>query len=403
MAGQIIKKADGKWLVKTFLGRDPQGKKKYFSKLINGNKKDAQNYLNRTLTEMSQGSFVAPTPKTLNEYLDDWLKNAASQKLSERTYGDYVYNLKQYVRAKLGLKKLSSISPLDLQELYTELRARKLSPRTVQIVHNILNSAFKQAVKWRVLQQNPAQYVDRPKQVRKEMAALSPGEVTQFLKVAKDDAHFLYFSLAIDTGARPSELLALQWSDIDFEQHKVTIQRSLDYQDYGCEIRFIETKTSRSRRSIHISPSNSRLLREYKRRQAEQRLKAGDKWQPFNLVFSTSEGLPLQRRNILRRHLRPILKTAELPEIINLYSLRHTCATLLLIGGVNPKVVSERLGHASIVLTLDTYSHVLPSLQKDAADKMEMLLFATADTPQKVDTPLTHQNEKATNLVALSC
>jgi integrase len=192
----------------------------------------------------SLGTFVAPTPKTLDEYLDDWLKNAAKQKGSERTYGDYVYNLKQYVRPKLGLRKLSSISPLHLQELYTELRERKVSPRTVHIVHNILNSAFKQAVKWRVLQHNPAQYVDKPKQVRKEMASLSPDEVTKFLKVAKGDALFLYFSLAIDSGARPSELLALQWADIDFEQNKVTIQRSLDYQDYGYDFRFIEPKTS---------------------------------------------------------------------------------------------------------------------------------------------------------------
>jgi integrase len=137
-------------------------------------------------------------------------------------------------------------------------------------------------------------------------------------------------------------------------------------------------RLARSRRSIHSSPSNSKLLREHKRKQGEQRLKAGDKWQAINLVFCTNEGLPLQRRNILRRHLRPILTTAKLPGIINLYSLRHTCATLLLIGGVNPKVVSERLGHASIVLTLDTYSHVLPSLQKDAADRMASLLFATA-------------------------
>jgi integrase len=377
MKGQVIKKGDRKWLVKVFLGRDPQGKKKYFSKQINGIKRDADNYLNRTLTELSQGTFVIPTLRNLNEYLDEWLKNAAQHKLSERTYGDYVYNLKRYVRPKLGLKKLSSISPLNLQELYTDLRAKGLSPRTVQIVHNILNSALKQAVKWRILQQNPAQYVDRPKQVRKEMAALSPEEAMLFLAVAKEDTHFLYFSLAIDTGARPSELLALQWSDIDFVQKKVTIQRSLDYPDYGRAFQFIETKTSRSRRSITISETNIRHLREHKRSQAEQRLKAGDKWHPLNLVFCMPDGKPLQSRNILRRHLRPILKQAKLPESLNLYSLRHSCATLLLSAGVNPKVVSERLGHASIVLTLDTYSHVLPSRQRDAADKMEMLLFAT--------------------------
>jgi integrase len=129
-------------------------------------------------------------------------------------------------------------------------------------------------------------------------------------------------------------------------------------------------------------------LREHRRQQAEARLKAGSDWQAYDLVFCTREGKPLQARNILRRHMRPILKRAELP-ILNLYSLRHTCATLLLSAGVNPKIVSERLGHASIVLTLDTYSHVLPDMQQTAADKLEKILFS------ETGTLLAHQKEKA--------
>ncbi len=268
------------------------------------------------------------------------------------------------------------------------MRERGLRPRTIQIVHNILNRAFNQAVKWRVMVSNPAQFADKPKQERREMQALAPDQAAKFLRAAREDRYFLYFSLALDTGARPSELLGLQWKDIDFEQCRITIQRTLEYPDYSNEFRFTEPKTPRSRRSITISQQNLNHLREHRRQQAETRLKAGSDWQAYDLVFCTREGKPLQARNILRRHMRPILKQAELPEL-NLYSLRHSCATLLLSAGVNPKIVSERLGHASIVLTLDTYSHVLPDMQQMAAEKLEKILFA------EVGTLLAHQKEKA--------
>lgn len=388
MAGQVIKRGKRKWLVRIFTGRDGNGKRRYFNKPIHGTKKDAENYLSRTLTEMSQGTFVPPSMSTVGEYLDEWLKKSAKQELSERTYTHQSYCLDRYVRPTLGPRKLSSIQPLDIQELYTRL-GEDVGPRTIQIVHNILNRAFSQAIRWRVMAFNPAQLAERPKQERKEMQALAPEEATKFLKVAREDRYYLYFALALETGARPSELLGLQWKDIDFDQGRVTIQRSLEYPDYSNEFRFVEPKTSRSRRSITISQANINLLREHRSVQNEKRLKKGADWQQHDLVFCTRLGLPIQARNILRRHLRPILKKAELLESLNLYSLRHSCATLLLSAGVNPKIVSERLGHASIVLTLDTYSHVLPDMQQAASDKLEKILFGEVGTPEA------HQKEKA--------
>jgi integrase len=377
MAGQLIKKGDGKWLVRVFLGRDGQiGQKRYFSKQVTGTKKDAQNYLNRVLSSIDEGVFVPPSKETLGDYLDQWLKNSARQKWSDRTYRDYTYYIDRHVRPLLGMKKLSALQPLDIQELYTSMSAKGLGSRSIQIIHNILHSALKQSVKWKMLSRNPAQYVDRPKQVRREMMALSPEEATRFLDAAQEDRYSVLFSLGLDTGARPSELLALQWKDIDFDQGTIKIQRTLDYPEYGAEFQFIEPKTPKSRRMIKISSTIIANLREHRRLQSEQRLKAGPNWHPYDLVFCTSEGKPLQRRNILRRHLRPILKRAGLSAELNLYSLRHSCATLLLAAGVHPKIVSERLGHASIVITLDVYSHVLPSMQQTAADKLEYLLFA---------------------------
>lgn len=185
MTGQVIKKAERKWLVRVFLGRDGNGKRRYFNKLIHGTKKDADSFLNRTLTEISQGTFVAPSTNTLDEYLNEWLKNSAKQKLSERTYTHQAYCLDRYVRPVLGGRKLSSLQPLDLQELYTRMRQDGLGPRTIQIVHNILNRAFNQAVKWRVMTFNPAQLADRPKQERREMQALAPNQAAKFLRAAR--------------------------------------------------------------------------------------------------------------------------------------------------------------------------------------------------------------------------
>lgn len=176
---------------------------------------------------------------------------------------------------------------------------------------------------------------------------------------------------------RPEEYLALQWKDIDFSQGVVTVQRTLCWRRRGGGWYFGEPKTARSRRSIPLPFSVVRDLSEHKRRQAEERLKGGPSYKALDLVFATSEGGPLLSQNLFRRHFKPILRRAGLPESIRMYDLRHSCATLLLAANENPKVVSERLGHATITLTLDTYSHVLPSMQRAATEKLETMLFSS--------------------------
>src|SRR5215216_4760731 len=174
------------------------------------------------------------------------------------------------------------------------------------------------------------------------------------------------------------------------------VQRTLVWRRKDGGWYFAEPKTARSRRTIPLPSSLVRGMREHRRRQAEQRLKAGPKYQNHDLVFATAEGSPLMPRNLLSRHFKPTLKRAELPASIRLYDLRHSCATLLLSAGENPKVVSERLGHASVAMTLDVYSHVLPTMQQAAADRLERLLFTGTDTL------LTHQIEKGNSKAALN-
>ena len=173
---------------------------------------------------------------------------------------------------------------------------------------------------------------------------------------------------------RPEEYLGLQWKDVDLERGTVAVRRALVWREKGGWY-FGEPKTARSRRSIPSPAPILRALAEHKRKQAEERLKLGPDYQHHDLVFATPEGGPLAPRNLKRRHFRPILERAKLPSDFRLYDLRHSCATLLLAAGEHPKVVSERLGHATIILTLDVYSHVLPTMQEAASTKLENILF----------------------------
>lgn len=271
--------------------------------------------------------------------------------------------------------------PLDVQAFYSSLSEKGLSPRTVRFTHSVLASAFKQAVRWRMLAHNPCDSVELPREAGKEMQSLTPADATCFLKEAASDRWCTLFVLALATGLRPSEYFGLKWSDIDLELGLVTVQRSLVWRSYRSgDWYFGEPKTPRSRRRIPLPASVVRSLVEHRRRQAEERLKAGSMYRSLDLVFATGEGQPLIRLNVIKHHFKPILKRAKLSETLRLYDLRHTCATLLLAANENPKVVSERLGHASITLTMDVYSHVLPDMQQGASDKLENILFEKTGT-----------------------
>ena len=220
----------------------------------------------------------------------------------------------------------------------------------------------------------------RTTEIRKtEMKYFTPGQVSTFLQTAKTDKHYLVFLLAFETGMRPEEYLAVQWKDVDLESGVLSVRRALVWNRKGGGFRFEEPKTTKSRRTIPLSNSVVSALKVYRRTQLEQRMKLGSDYANLDLVFATELGTPISSKNLRDRHFRPLMTKAALPEI-RLYDLRHTTATLLLSAGENPKVVSERLRHASIVLTLDTYSHVLPSMQKEAPGSTRLSAsVATAD------------------------
>lgn len=328
---------------------------------------------------------IPPTTSTRRKaYLAKWLETVAKPRLRERTLASYTDLAKRYIVPKLGDRRLDQLRPADVQQFYADLQQRGLSPRTVRYVHAVLRSALGQAVKWNTLPRNVATLVDLPKQQRKEMQALSPEQAERFLQAAASDRFGCLFTLALITGCRPGEYLAAQWKDIDFDTGMVTIQRAITDGKDGWT--FSEPKTARSRRSIPLPPVLLRMLQEHRKRQAEERLAAGPSYRNYDLIFANAVGEPLDRHNLAVRHFKPLLRAAGLPESLRLYDLRHSCATLLLAAGEHPKVAAERLGHASTVMTIDVYSHVVPTMQQRATERLESMLFSGRHTIQETGT-----------------
>lgn len=209
-------------------------------------------------------------------------------------------------------------------------------------------------MKWRLTAQNPAQYVDLPKQQKKEMRALSETEAAHFLRVASGSKHYALFATLIGTGLRPGEAFGLQWSDIDENTHMLRVQRTVTVSQAGWS--FQTPKTARSRRHVALPPSLTQHLLRHRREQIGPN--------PHNLIFPSDVGTPLNLRNVTQRYFKGVFKAAGLPTQLRLYDLRHTHTTLLLSQNEHPKIVSERLGHATIILTFDTYAHVFSGMQR---------------------------------------
>lgn len=372
MAGQIVKRGDS-WLVR-LEKRFSDGKRKSFCKTVKGTKKDAQKVLNEMLRNDDLGLLGNSQKQTLNEWLDFWLESIAKPRLSYRTFKDYGDMLKRYVRESLGNIKLADLKAVHIQKLYSEMLKRELSARIVRYTHAILSSALKKTVELDILPRNVAKFVQLPKQIRKEMDVLSKDEAIQFLQSLDGERFATMFSFALASGMRIQEYLGLQWKDIDFERNTATVQRAIVWHRGGGGWHFSQPKTAKSRRTIPLPLEVMKSLKIHRKQMLEARLKLGTIWKDFDLVFPSEIGTALNPSNVTRA-FKKVLAKAEIRTSIRLYDLRHTTATLLLQAGINPKVVSERLGHATIVLTLDTYSHVLPNMQQDATAQLEEMIF----------------------------
>ncbi len=363
--GQIVARGNERWLVRVSLGRDAEtGRRKYRSRTICGSFRAAQHHLNNQLEERDQGRELAEVDLTLNQHLDRWLELAARPKLRNKSFSDYQSLLARSIRPALGECRLLSLRPLDLQRVFHAMHQSGLSARTTNYTHAVLRAALEQAVCWRLIQKNPARGVVLPKATQREMRVLKPDEARRFLEHALATRYGVLFALALTTGLRPSEYLALRWSDIDWEKKTVTVVRTLVK---GSGWSFSPTKRPSSRRQVKLETWVASQLRQ---------LVALDTVSPDSdaaqQVFKTRCGRPMNS-DYLAREFKRLLREAGLPQM-RLYDLRHTAATLALTAGVPAKVVSEQLGHSSSAFTLDVYAHVLPHMQADAAKRVAALL-----------------------------
>jgi integrase len=366
--GQIIARGDRRWLIRVYLGRNHEtNKRNYHNRTIYGPMREAQAYLTKKLRERDLGRDLEGAKITLNEYLDRWLETAVRPRVREKTYLDYHGMLRRYVRPSLGEQVLAVMRPLDLQAMYQQMSERGLSARTVRYTHIVLKSAMQQAVQWRLLLENPADGVKVPQQPRNEMRALSVDQARTLLKAALATRYGPVLAVALTTGMRPSEYLGLKWQDIDWARQTVSIVRSI--RRLNGKWCFSDTKHTRSRRPIKLQSWIVALLRDLQAKASAHDLCS----EAHDLVFRTPSGQPINA-DYLAKHFRSTLDLAGLPRI-RLYDLRHSAATIALAAGVSPKVVSEQLGHTSMAFTLDTYAHVLPHMQDEAAARIEAVLL----------------------------
>ncbi len=367
MGGYIRRRAKGSWEVRVELGRDPvTGKRRRKTETVRGIKRDAERVQARLLHSLETGYYVEPGKLTVGDFLKRWLEDYARPNLAPRTFERYDEIVQKRLIPDLGAHKLSKLQPVHIVSAETAWR-QKLAPRTVLKFHRLLHKALQDAVKWQILGRNPVAAIELPVGRGQEMRFLNREEVQRLLKAAKDSPWFALLVTAIYTGMRRGELLGLKWDDIDLRADSVSVRRTLQRLKGGALV-FGEPKTHRSSRTVSLPSVVVEVLRQYRKQQVERRLELGADYHDNGLVFANDLGAPVSEGE-LRGAFARLLKASGLPTI-RFHDLRHTMATLMLAQGVHPKVVSERLGHSTVNITLDTYSHVLPNLQAEAAERL---------------------------------
>ena len=377
MRGCIRKRGKDSYSIAVSLGRDAAtGKYKYVWMGVKGTKREAEKRLSELLHRLDTGAFVSPSKTTVADYLRRWLQEYVRPNLSPRGFERYESIARVHLIPDLGAIALTQLRPEHLQRLYASKLSSGLSPRSVRYQHVVLHKALETAMKWGLVVRNVADGVDVPRSRRKDMQTWSEFEVRHFLEVAKDSPYYALFHTALYTGMRRGELLALRWRDVGVQE--IHVNRTLHQLRDGSYV-FTEPKSAKSRRTIDLSPSSILTLAEHRERQEGVRTVMGIPQTQDDFVFSTLEGKPL-RPNTVSRAWTMLAARAGL-RAIRLHDARHTHASLMLKQGVHPKIVQERLGHGSIQVTLDTYSHVAPGLQRAAAESFDKLV-----SPQYNDT-----------------
>jgi len=327
----------------------------------------AEKLRTKLMHQKDEGILEQQPKGTLSEYLSRWFGEYVESNLSPSTVKGYQYIIDTHISKTLGKLTLKNVRPENLQSYYADKLKAGLSATSVRHHHTLLHTAFKHAVQWGLMPRNPADAVKAPRSRKPEMHTLSESEVETVLQHATVQYYPLFY-LGLFTGLRQGELLALRWSDIDLLGAEMSVSRSVvPLKGGGYVIK--DTKTAKSRRTVALSPSTCQVLREHMEKQMSNYSRLGLTFDNNTLLFCHTDNSPL-KANSVSGAWRTLMKRLAIKNI-RFHDMRHTMATTMLRAGVHPKIVQERLGHSSIVITLDTYSHVAPGLQHAAANKLD--------------------------------
>ncbi len=359
--GSLYRRKDGWWVGAVTLN---DGKRRTFWART---RHDAQARLLVALSGLQRGLAIADGRTPLGEYLAAWLEQKRSE-VRPSTWRRYVLLVRVHVQAALGAVSIAQLTPQHLRQLYAARIETGAAPMSVRHLAALLHCALRQAERDGMVPRNVAAIARPPRAPRREMTTLSPEQARAFVAAAAGDRLEALYVVAITTGMRQGELLGLRWRDVDLENAGIHVRATVEL--VGDRVVFAEPKTAKSRRQVLLTPTAIAALRRHRARQLEERLRVGSGWEDFDLVFANELGRPLNARNLVQRSFARVLARASVPRI-RFHDLRHTAATLLLGRGIHPKIVSEQLGHSQIAVTLDLYSHVTPTMQRDAAAALE--------------------------------
>src|SRR5919112_295585 len=366
--GTIGRRKDGRWEGRYYVPTEDGPKRKV---IYGKTRAEVSEKLTKALSDRANGIVYDNENITVGEYLDVWLKRSVYGSVRQSTYDRDTNLVNNHIKPVLGSLKLKKLNSAHVQNFYRDRLDAGLSASTVRKMHDILRRGLAQAVTWHLVPRNAADVVKPPRPVAKEMIALSADETRRLLDAAAEDRLEALYVLAVHTGMREGELLGLTWEDVDLERGTLRLSHALVRE--GGKMALGDLKTPKSRRSVRLTQAAAEALRSHLERQLEEMERLGSLYQPGGLVFATESGTLINPSNLRNRSFKPLLKRAGLPDIC-FHDLRHTCATLLLSQGTHPKLVQELLGHATIAMTLDTYSHFLPSMGDQTVKAMEAAL-----------------------------
>ncbi len=311
---------------------------------------------------------------TVASYLQAWLKDYAEPNVSMKTYSRYSEICNKHLIPALGRVELQKLKPLHIQEYYNEaMKSGRLdgkgglAAQTVKHHHRVLSEAIKKAVRWQLINHNPCDAVDAPKPKKKEMKALDEKESAVLLDAAKGTRLYYPVLVGLTTGLRRGELIGLKWSDINFSGDSLSVNRTIEETRISGVVEKTP-KTKKSLRLIALPGITLSALKTLRKEQSEQKLRLGPLFQDNGYLFANDDGT-IWKPDAFTKAFQRLVKGSNIDHV-RFHDLRHSHASQLLKQGINPKVVSERLGHSSIAITMDTYSHVLPGLQEEAASKI---------------------------------